>query len=146
MLDFNLKKIFFYLCFYEHKTINRNYFTLFRKQLILGCYNSTPLKMNLVPEIRRRRAKNGGILQLGIFITFLSNTILTKIPLDFAHLLTFTPNSILADPKMLIGPLIISQVSPNQLSGTLPIVRHLLFSFLATSMNYRSWVLAYSSL
>ena len=31
MLDFNLKKIFFYLCFYERKTINRNHFTLFRK-------------------------------------------------------------------------------------------------------------------
>ena len=31
MLDFNLRKIFFYLCFYEDKTINRNYFTLFRK-------------------------------------------------------------------------------------------------------------------
>ena len=31
MLDFNLKKIFFYLCFDEHKKINRNCFTLFRK-------------------------------------------------------------------------------------------------------------------
>ena len=32
--------------------------------------------MNLVPEIRRRRAKKRGILQLEIFFTFLSNTIL----------------------------------------------------------------------
>ena len=35
------------------KYIIKSFHLYFKKKKILGCYNSTPLKMNLVPEIRR---------------------------------------------------------------------------------------------
>ena len=54
MINFNW--ILFFLYFHEHKNTKLNNFhSILRKQFFfLGCYKSTPLKMNLVFEIRKR--------------------------------------------------------------------------------------------
>ena len=51
--------------FYEHKNVQLIIFPLFPKEQNLGCYNYTPLKMNLVLEIRLMLTQtNAGVLFL----------------------------------------------------------------------------------
>ena len=57
MMNFNLMKNIIFPMFHEHENTKLNHLTLFQKEQILGCYNSTPLKMNLVPEIRKTLTK-----------------------------------------------------------------------------------------
>ena len=52
MVNFNLKKNIIFPIFHGHKNTQVNNLSYFGKLQILGCYNSTPLKMNLVLEIR----------------------------------------------------------------------------------------------
>ena len=51
MINFNLKKNIIFPIFHGHKNTQFNNLSYFGKLQILGCYNSTPLKMNLVLEI-----------------------------------------------------------------------------------------------
>ena len=68
------------------KIQNEIILALFQEKQILGCYNSTPLKMNLVLEIWKMVVKEIGILYLWIFFTFLSSSVfLVKIPPYFAY-------------------------------------------------------------
>ena len=48
--------------FHGHKNTQINNPSYFGKLQILGCYNSTPLKMNLVLEIRKMVTKKMWIL------------------------------------------------------------------------------------
>ena len=52
MVNFNLNKNIIFPIFHGHKNTQVNNLSYFGKLQILGCYNSTPLKMNLVLEIR----------------------------------------------------------------------------------------------
>jgi len=52
MVNFNLKKNIIFPIFHGYKNTQVNNLSYFGKLQILGCYNSTPLKMNLVLEIR----------------------------------------------------------------------------------------------
>ena len=52
MANFNLKKTFIFPIFHGHKNTQFNILSYFGKFQNLGCYNSTPLKMNLILEIR----------------------------------------------------------------------------------------------
>jgi hypothetical protein len=62
----------------------------------LGCYNSTPLKRNLVLEIWKTVIKEMYILRLWIFSTFSSSLILQfTIPRCFACRYNLTPNNLL---------------------------------------------------
>ena len=49
--------------------------TLFQKRQFLGCYNSTPLKMNLILEIRKTSTKIWEYSILGFFFTFSCSSI-----------------------------------------------------------------------
>ena len=53
MMNFNLTKNVIFPMFHEHNNSKLDLFALFQKNQILGSYNSTPLKMNLVLEIRK---------------------------------------------------------------------------------------------
>ena len=72
---------------------------LFQKEQILGCYNSTPLKMNLVPEIWKTVIKEIQILHLWIL-------------LYFAYLLILLQVTCQTDSKISTGTLNNSQVTP----------------------------------
>ena len=52
MVNFNLKKNIIFPIFHGHNNTQFNNLSYFGKLQILGCYNSTPLKMNLILEIR----------------------------------------------------------------------------------------------
>ena len=41
------------------KYITKSFYLYFKRKQILGCYNSTPLKMNLVPKIHGDGDKRG---------------------------------------------------------------------------------------
>ena len=79
MMNFNLMKIIISLGFHELKNSKLPQFTSTSKGANFRVLQFYPLKMNLIPEIRRRRAKERGMLQLEIFFTSLSNTILILI-------------------------------------------------------------------
>jgi len=49
---FYFKEKYYFPIFHGHKNTQFNILSYFGKLQILGCYNSTPLKMNLVLEIR----------------------------------------------------------------------------------------------
>ena len=53
------------------KIQNEIILALFQEKQILWCYNSTPLKMNLVLEIRKMVIKEIQILRLWILLYFL---------------------------------------------------------------------------
>ena len=52
IFDFIFNKVIIFLNLNAHKIHNSIKFTYFKLMQILGCDNSTPLKMNLVLEIR----------------------------------------------------------------------------------------------
>ena len=79
---------------------------------ILGCYNSTPLKMNLVLEIRKTSTKRWEYSVLGFFFTSsCSSIVLIKIHFTFAYLLPLLQVTCLTNSKTLIGTLNNSQVT-----------------------------------
>ena len=57
MMNFNLVIFLFFYVFMSTKIQNYLNLHLFPKEQILGCYNSTLLKINLVPEIRKTSTK-----------------------------------------------------------------------------------------
>ena len=52
IFDFSFHKIIYFLYFNAHQNCLNKSIWLFLENANLGCYNSTPLKMNLVLEIR----------------------------------------------------------------------------------------------
>jgi hypothetical protein len=62
IVNFNSKKNIIFPIFHGHKNTQFNILSYFGKLQILGCYNSTPLKMNLVLEIRKMVTKKMWIL------------------------------------------------------------------------------------
>ena len=79
------------------KYITKSFHLYFKKKQILGCYNSTPLKMNLVPEIRMMVIKERQILHLWTL-------------LYFAYLLTLLQVTCQTDSKILTDTPITPQV------------------------------------
>jgi hypothetical protein len=57
MIIFNLLKNFIFLCFMSMKYIIISIYLYLKKKQILGYYNSTPLKINLILEIRKMMIK-----------------------------------------------------------------------------------------
>ena len=70
------------------KYVTKSFHLYFKKKQILGCYNSTPLKMNLVLEIQTMVIKEIWILCLWIL-------------LYFAYLLTLLQVTCQTDSKIL---------------------------------------------
>jgi hypothetical protein len=66
MMNFNLKKLFPYI-FMSTKIKIKITLILFPKLQILGCYNSIPLKMNLVLEIWKTVIKEMKTLSIDLF-------------------------------------------------------------------------------
>ena len=74
------------------KYVTKSFHLYFKKKQILGCYNSTPLKMNLVLKIRMMVIKEMQILRIWIL-------------LYFAYLLTLLQVTCQTDSKILTGTL-----------------------------------------
>ena len=65
-MSFNLMKNYISYVFMSTKIQNEITFHLFQKEQILGCYNCTPLKMNLILEIRTMLTQRAtGMFSLG---------------------------------------------------------------------------------
>ena len=113
MLNFNIMKNILFHIFHEHNNSKLDLFALFQKNQILGCYDSTPLKMNLVLEIRKTSTRRQGYSVFGFFFTSsCSSIVLIRIPLYFAYLLTLLRVTCSTNSKILTGTLKNSQLSP----------------------------------
>ena len=79
----------------------------------MGCYNSTPLKMNLVLEIRTTSTRRWEYSVFGFFFTSsCSSIVLIMIPLHFANLLTLLQVTYQTDSKILTNTPNYTQVTP----------------------------------
>ena len=113
LLPFNLMKFFILSYFMCTKIPTQIFLALFSKIQILGCYNSTLLKMNLVPEIRKTLTKRQGYFVFGFFYTSSCSSIfLIRIPLYFVYLLTLLQVSCQTDSKILTDTPNNTQVTP----------------------------------
>ena len=112
IFDFNFIKILFPK-FKFPQNAKLITFSYFKNMQNLGCYNSTPLKMNLVLEIRTTATERQGYSVFRFSFTYsCSPIVLIRIPLYLAYLLILLQVSCPTDYKVLIDTPNDTQVTP----------------------------------
>ena len=87
---------------------------LFKEKQILGCYNSTPLKMNLVLEIQTMLTQRDASMFSQILFPFPSNIIFCiPIPLNLTHLYNSAPCNPFCGLQNLYQKLLIGEILLN---------------------------------